>query len=91
MKYKEGKRARRGTFQNCLAGILILAHADNPEQFDELACLCCRGRGGGGKKAARRGEEQGEELGLLPLASCQNCLADMLFYADVGSYEQFEE
>ena len=86
MKYKEGKRARRGSFQNCLADMLILADADN-----------------GGKKGRKRGERSrggggGEEatnhlpvLCLLPLASCQNCLADMLLYADVGSYEQFEE
>ena len=52
------------------------------------------GREGAGTKAAKGGgawEEAEEELGLLPLASCQNCLADMLLYADVGSYEQFEE
>ena len=58
MKYKEGKSARRGSFQNCLADMLILADADNHEQFDELACLCCcgqshrrrSGRGGGGRE-----------------------------------------
>ena len=67
---RDGEGREEGSFQNCLADMLILADADNHEQFDELACLCCcgqphwrkagRGRGwGGGEERGKRGEEDG--------------------------------
>ena len=64
---RDGEGREEGSFQNCLADMLILADADNHEQFDELACLCCCGQphwrkagrgivwgGGGGREREKR-------------------------------------
>ena len=56
---REGRNRSRGSFQNCLADMLILADADNHEQFDELACLCCCGQSHWRKAGQGRGQAGG--------------------------------
>ena len=65
---------------------------------EALGCHCAcvdGGMGGAGREGCRSGGAGGEKrrkgICCVSLASFQNCLADMLIYADTSSHEQLEE